>query len=134
MQNDEDTELGKTQSGVTKSDFGPPDSRYLSIPVLSPVAGQISEPVKICSDEFYIGRQAGCHLQLRDVTVSRAHARITKKGDEYVLQDLESSHGTFVDNVPIVVCILRDGDTIQFGQHVFYFDRLLGLHESALGQ
>ena len=79
---------------------------------------------------FVIGRRKGVDAVLLDRSVSREHARIVQRGDEYVLEDLDSSHGTFVDNVPIISCLLRDGDMIQIGTNVFYFDRMLEPYDS----
>jgi len=107
--NDE-TELGKTITQLPKADVGPAQARLLTVPLLSPVAGSVSSPVRVTGAEFIIGRQSGVDLQLRDTSVSRQHARILCRDEEYILEDLQSSHGTFVDNVPVVRCVLRDGD------------------------
>ena len=42
-----------------------------------------------------------------------------------MLTDLDSRNGTHVDGVPIVSCVLRGGDTVQVGRHVFLFDSML---------
>lgn len=126
--NDE-TDLGKTITRLPKADTGPAQSRLLTVPLLTPVAGSVSKTVRVTRTEFVIGRQAGVDLQLRDTSVSRRHARILYHDEEYILEDMQSSHGTFVDNVPVVRCVLRDGDILQFGKNVFYFDRLLEWHD-----
>jgi S1-C subfamily serine protease len=48
--------------------------------------------------------------------VSRLHAAVTKEGDRYVLRDLQSSNGTFVNGARIDRAVLADGDEIQFGR------------------
>lgn len=134
MNYDDATNLGKTLAGVTKAEFGPPTARLTLVPVLSPIAGQVTERVPVVGDEFYLGRKEASHIYLRDATVSRVHARIVRCDDEYILKDLGSSLGTYVDNVPIINCVLRDGDMIQIGKNVFYFDRLLELRDPMTGK
>jgi pSer/pThr/pTyr-binding forkhead associated (FHA) protein len=70
-----------------------------------------------------LGRVKGATIELSDASVSRRHARVLRQDDEYVLEDLDSSHGTHVDGVPIVSCLLRDGDIVQVGRSVFGFCR-----------
>lgn len=48
--------------------------------------------------------------------VSRIHAAITKEGAKYVLQDLDSSNGTFLNGRRVQRAELADGDEIQFGR------------------
>jgi serine phosphatase RsbU (regulator of sigma subunit) len=64
---------------------------------------------------FTIGRQAGNHLMLRDARASRHHARLTIEEGEYVLEDLQSRHGVFVNGERIDRKALQDGDRIEFG-------------------
>jgi phosphoserine phosphatase RsbU/P len=64
---------------------------------------------------FTIGRHADSHLILRDSRTSRAHARIQLQNGDYVLEDLNSRHGTFVNGARIKQHKLRDSDRIEFG-------------------
>jgi len=64
---------------------------------------------------FTIGRQAGNHLLLRDARASRNHARVNIEDGEYVLEDLQSRHGVFVNGERIDRKPLQDGDRIEFG-------------------
>jgi predicted component of type VI protein secretion system len=64
--------------------------------------------------EFIIGRDAECELVISDRQVSRRHARIVLEGDHYVLEDLGSKNGTFVNGREIAKpYFLEDGDEIQ---------------------
>ena len=91
--------------------------------LLVPVGGNASEDILIGNEEAILGRVPGMTVQLQDPSVSRRHARVFRRDDEYVLEDLDSSHGTHVDGVPIVSCLLRDGDVVQVGRSVFCFRR-----------
>ncbi len=64
---------------------------------------------------FLVGRQPDNHLVLRDNRASRTHARIIAEKGHYVLEDLDSRHGTFVNGERIKRHILRNSDRIDLG-------------------
>jgi DNA-binding NtrC family response regulator len=57
-------------------------------------------------------------VSLPDPWMSRAHARITRRGGELAIADLGSSNGTLVDGAPITSGPLRDGALVELG-HTF---------------
>ncbi len=60
-----------------------------------------------------IGRGDDCHVIIDDRQASRHHARITQTQDGYVLEDLGSKNGTFLNGQPLTVpTVLKDGDEI----------------------
>jgi sigma-B regulation protein RsbU (phosphoserine phosphatase) len=69
---------------------------------------------------FNIGRQPESNLIVRDSRVSRAHARILVENGEYVLEDLGSRHGTFVNAKRITRQLLANSDKIEFGAQDSY--------------
>lgn len=70
-----------------------------------------------------VGRTQGCDVVLdRDTLVSRRHATLSRDGDQYVLTDLGSSNGTFVNDVEIrQPTPLHHGDRVLIGQHELLF-------------
>jgi serine/threonine protein kinase len=68
-------------------------------------------------DELVIGRQASEEGQLgQDAEISREHARIARSGESFVIEDLGSTNGTFVNGRRISKAeILSPGDRIQVG-------------------
>jgi serine phosphatase RsbU (regulator of sigma subunit)/pSer/pThr/pTyr-binding forkhead associated (FHA) protein len=65
---------------------------------------------------FTIGRQNGNELTLRDVRISRQHTRIHLKEGKYIVEDLDSKHGTFVNGQRVFgKQELKPKDTIEFG-------------------
>ncbi len=66
---------------------------------------------------FTIGRRGSADLRLGSVDVSRYHAEIAWDGDQYVLRDVGSSHGTFVNGRRITTHTLAHGDRIRLGQN-----------------
>ncbi|MBI2194773.1 MAG: SpoIIE family protein phosphatase [Planctomycetes bacterium] len=66
--------------------------------------------------EVVIGRGSQTHLVLDDAWISRRHAAVTRKGDDFVVADLQSGNGTRVNGVRITgPRVLQDGDEIQLG-------------------
>jgi pSer/pThr/pTyr-binding forkhead associated (FHA) protein len=60
-----------------------------------------------------IGRGDDCHVIISDRQTSRHHARITQTEDGYVLEDLGSKNGTFLNGQTLTVpTVLKDGDEI----------------------
>ena len=60
-----------------------------------------------------IGRNDDCHVVIDDRQASRHHARITQTEDGYVLEDLGSKNGTFLNGQPLTAStVLKDGDEV----------------------
>jgi pSer/pThr/pTyr-binding forkhead associated (FHA) protein len=68
-------------------------------------------------DELVIGRQSGGPGQFADAELSRRHARIAREvGEDYGIEDLGSSNGTFVNGLRISgPTLLSIGDSIELG-------------------
>jgi hypothetical protein len=61
-----------------------------------------------------IGRDETCEILVPERQVSRRHASIHVEGDHYILKDLGSKNGTFVNGQPVLEPhLLQDGDEIQ---------------------
>lgn len=94
--------------------------------MFTPVKASTMERFEIDSPEFVVGRDTKCSRTLGDDSVSRRHAIIRKTmDDQFIIEDLGSSNGTYVDGIPIVSCVLHSGDTVQLGRNLFIFDSLL---------
>ncbi len=62
-----------------------------------------------------IGRHSTNDVILRDARASRCHAQLTIGDGDFVLEDLQSRHGVFVNGERINHQVLRDGDRVEFG-------------------
>lgn len=69
---------------------------------------------------FTIGRHADNSLVLRDNRASRSHARIVGENGSYVIEDLNSRHGTWVNGERVARHVLRNSDRIEFGVRESY--------------
>ena len=68
-----------------------------------------------------IGRLPDNVLVIDNPAVSGRHARVYREGERYVVEDLKSTNGTFVDSKPIIRHTLRDGDAMIVGKHTVVF-------------
>src|ERR1019366_5424475 len=64
---------------------------------------------------FFIGRSAENHLVLRDNRISPSHARILKEDGEFIVENLKSRHGVWVNGERVDRKALRNTDRIEFG-------------------
>lgn len=73
-------------------------------------------------DYLVIGREVQCAIMLNDNSVSRQHSAITRLSEGYLLRDLGSSNGTFVNGQRIQEYLLQDGDRVSIGDIEFWFE------------
>lgn len=102
-------------------------SRLRCIGILRPQDDTSLKVLRIEEGGLQIGRDPKLGVEISDATISRQHARIVREGDEFLLEDLGSYNGTSVADVPVLACPLSDGDRVEFGTCVFYFERVFEL-------
>ena len=73
------------------------------------------------SDEVIVGRDETCDIQIRAKSVSREHCTIEREGQDFVLRDLGSTGGTFLDGKRVDRVRLRDGIAVTVGPAVLKF-------------
>jgi len=87
--------------------------------------------------ELLIGRAEECHVRVFDEAASRRHAAIRRDGTDWVVEDLGSRNGTFVNGVRVTRQRLRTGDEIAVrGLALLFvgdgaFDRPTAAHDAA---
>ena len=72
-------------------------------------------------DSLFIGRQPGQDIVIDNLAVSFHHAKIEAVGDEFLLIDLKSENGTFVNGRRIKAHWLTNGDAVAIGKHTLVF-------------
>ena len=85
--------------------------------------GRVGESFPLSGERMTIGRRPDCDVFLDDVTVSRDHALLVRRGDEHFLDDLGSLNGTYVNRRRIDTERLSDGDELQIGKYKLTFLR-----------
>ncbi len=68
-----------------------------------------------------IGRGTANTIQLHDTEVSRDHVELVRRGDKFVLKDMGSSNGTFVNGRQIREHELASGDQVQLGRTLLLY-------------
>jgi len=113
--------------GTNQADSGPlepvgvevvePGSNVLLI-VRGPGAGS---RIELTDGQLIAGRAPDAEIFLDDITVSRQHARFELDGQNWVLVDLGSLNGTYVNRQRVDRVVLSNGDEIQIGKYRFHF-------------
>jgi Nif-specific regulatory protein len=76
----------------------------------------------IAGDSFAIGRDPRNQLRLGDKSVSREHCVVIRQGDDFLIRDLESFHGTLVNDARVTEQVLAPGDWIKLGRCLLRFE------------
>jgi two-component system cell cycle response regulator len=79
--------------------------------------------VSVPREGMVIGRDGDCGLVLVDGDVSRRHAKIEFRGGDYVVRDLDSTNGVFVNNRKAKEATLQPGDLLRLGKVILKFLR-----------
>ncbi len=91
-------------------------------PRLTAISGRLKGSVFTIEDlPVVIGRETTATLCIADASVSRRHSQIEKEEEHFVIQDLESLNGTFVNDVPVKRRKLQHGDRVRIGDSQFIF-------------
>src|SRR5687767_6457381 len=69
-----------------------------------------------------IGRHPDNALMIDNPAVSGHHARVFLDGERYVVEDLRSRNGTYVNEKHVLRHILQNGDVLLVGKHKLVFD------------
>src|SRR5262249_248832 len=80
----------------------------------------------LVASEVLIGRKGDADVVLNNQHVSRHHPKLVKTSDGYMLQDLASTHGTFINESRIESQVLRHGDKISLGKDRIDLHYLVG--------
>ena len=82
-------------------------------------------PFRLTPGQYIIGRTRRAQVVIVDATVSRRHARLVCAPGRLTLEDLNSSNGTRVNDLPISSpCEVRVGDHVQYDEIMGHADHL----------
>jgi len=77
--------------------------------------------VSLDKPQITIGRSGKNDIVIDNMAVSRKHARIYREGPRFIVEDLKSLNGTFVNNKKVSQWILSHNDQILIGKHSLVF-------------
>jgi ribosomal protein L40E len=83
--------------------------------------GRAGETFPLEHERITVGRSPDCEIFLDDVTVSRKHAVLQKRGESFAIADEGSLNGTFVNKKRVESAELEDGDELQIGKYRLIF-------------
>ena len=79
--------------------------------------GRVGESFPVAGERMSIGRRPDSEVFLDDVTVSRDHALLIRRADQWYLDDCGSLNGTYVNRSRIESQRLQEGDELQIGKY-----------------
>jgi len=115
--------IGATDETLTRTDVPPPDlaaveglppGHALLIVQRGPTAGA---RFLLDTDRTIAGRHPSADIFLDDVTVSRRHAEFVAHEGGYIVRDVGSLNGTYVNRERIDSTVLHAGDEVQIGKY-----------------
>ena len=90
--------------------------------VLEILAGdRAGEVISLARDRITLGRRPNNDIPVKDEKASGQHAELVQEGGAWVLRDLESTNGTFMDGRKVTEVGLSSGDVFQIGLTKFCF-------------
>ena len=83
--------------------------------------GRVGESFPVNGERMSIGRRPDSEVFLDDITVSRDHALLIHRGEDWYLDDCGSLNGTYVNRSRIESHQLQEGDEVQIGKYKLTF-------------
>lgn len=108
---------------VPQEYFDRVSSFYLSEPpkLIVKLKNRPLKTYKFIGKELTIGRLPGNDIEIDNLSVSRKHASISIRGNDYILRDLGSRNNTYLNGRQIENAKLEDNDTISIGKYQIIF-------------
>ena len=78
---------------------------------------QVLKKIETERPEIIIGRSPNTDIQIDNLAVSKRHAKLVKQNDQYTVEDLNSTNGTFLNDEMITRAILKHNDIVTVGKH-----------------
>lgn len=100
------------------SEMDEPAEKPVNNPSLILFGGRI---VELNQPVINIGRKASNHIIISDPRISRVHAQLRRIKDEYMVFDVDSAGGTFINSERIQSHVLRPGDVISLAGYTMIF-------------
>jgi len=107
----------KAEYSLCEPENQPGQGRLVRIHPLDINSGLLTLP----SRPFIIGRDEEVDLKVNDCSVSRAHAVIEPTPLGFIVTDLGSTNGTYVNEQRVLSQLLAAGDRLRTGKHIFKF-------------
>jgi len=134
----------KGAPGARQFHTGPDGGEYVSVPPLSAVLASpetLVAPLRKRENSPYaefifVGRSSTADVLLEDASISKSHAAFQRQNDEWLVKDVRSRNGTYVDGTRLEQggrLALRSGAQVTFGAVPAYFVELPHLRRLIAG-
>ena len=91
--------------------------------MLLSLEGVVIKEVPLVKEHTTFGRRPYSDVVIDNLAVSGEHAAVRLNGSEAVVEDLQSTNGTYVNGVPVTRHLLQDGDVVEIGKYQLKFER-----------
>lgn len=85
------------------------------------LGSSVLSEITLVKETTTIGRSNDNDIILDNLSASGHHARVVKKNDKYVLEDLASTNGTLINSQKVTNKVLESNDVIAIGKHELRF-------------
>ena len=115
--------MSEWKTRITKVQVVKPakESGEACLVLIYPPGPDMGKRFPLARAEIVLGRGADCDIQVDRDSVSRRHARVFRTGDSWSVEDLQSTNGSYVNDVPVTKSVLRDADFVKIGAAIFKF-------------
>ena len=113
------TRITKIQAVKPEKKDGDSGQGYLVL--LYPPGPDIGKRWPLDKDSNVIGRGGDCDIHLDKDSVSRRHARVFLQNNQWMVEDLGSTNGSYINDEPVDGQVLRDMDFLKIGSAIFKF-------------
>lgn len=96
------------------------DVQRASLVRIHPAEG-LGQVIELSGEYQVLGRDAKCDIELADDSVSRRHAAIESCPDGFIVTDLGSTNGTYINDHRVTSEQIQAGDRLRFGNQIFRF-------------
>ncbi|HYF51145.1 MAG TPA: FHA domain-containing protein [Planctomycetota bacterium] len=83
--------------------------------------GQEQRTVPLDKPRLVVGREPTCEIHIDNLGISRQHCAFSQRGEAFVVQDLGSSNGTYVNGKKITEHFLNNDDEVVIGKYTLKF-------------
>ncbi len=115
--------MSEWKTRITKVQVVKPrvDSGEACLVLVYPPGPDMGKRFPLQRNEVVLGRGSDSEIQVDRDSVSRRHARVFRNGEQWMVEDLGSTNGSYVNDVPVQRSILRDSDFLKIGAAIFKF-------------
>ena len=111
-------EKTRVTDGVSFKPTGPTNDALV---LIYPPGPDMGRKYKLDSNVVNLGRDTSNQIVVNSDSVSRRHARLTIETGQRMITDLQSTNGTYINNMPILSHFLKNGDQLKIGDNIFKY-------------